>query len=168
VVGPALREVRSLSCRVGQDETGHCAKPFRSRSPDAQLPIREHHEAAREGIETLFLKCRMNAAHKRIGARFTKPHEEKASMRSGLELAHIREIQILRNQEPLLSLRGAPDVAVRLTLKTSDATVSTSCPKGDNPPASRTGMFSSSLTLMHARARRGSASPPPRKLPRTQ
>jgi hypothetical protein len=47
----------------GQDETGHCAKMFRSRPPDAQLPIREHHEAAREGIETFFLKGRTNAAH---------------------------------------------------------------------------------------------------------
>lgn len=59
----------------------------------------------------------MNAAHKRIGAGFTKPHEEKSSMRSGLELAHIREIQILRDQEPLVAPRRTPHVAVRLTLK---------------------------------------------------
>ena len=51
------------------------------------------------------------------GAGFTKPHEEKSGMRSGLELAYIREIQILRDQEPLFTPRRAPHVAVRPTLK---------------------------------------------------
>jgi hypothetical protein len=89
-------------------------------------------------------------------------------MSSGLELTHIREIQILRDQEPLFVPRCAPHVASDLPLSPSDATVSTSCPKADSSPASRTGMFSSSLTFMRARAQRGSASPLPRKLPRTQ
>ena len=93
------------------------AKAFRSRSPDAQLPIREHYEAVREGIEAFFLSHRLNAAQERIGAGFTQPHEEKSSMSSGLELTHIREIQILRDQEPLFVLRRAPHVAIRPTLK---------------------------------------------------
>lgn len=50
----------------------------------------------------------------------------------------------------------------------SDATVSTSCPNVASTPASRTGMFSSSLSFMQARGQAESASPLPRKLPRTQ
>ena len=76
-----------------------------------------HHKAAREGIEAFFLNHRLNAAYKRIGAGFTQPHEEKSSMRSGLELADIREVQILRDQEPFFASRRAPHVAIRPTRK---------------------------------------------------
>src|ERR1700720_4346478 len=96
---------------------GTGAKLFRSRPPDADLPIREHHETAREGIETFFLSHRFDAADEGIGAGFTQPHEEKSRMCSRFELAHIGEIHILRDQEPLFAPSRAPYIAARSTLK---------------------------------------------------
>lgn len=47
------------------------AKAFRSRPPDAQLPVREHHETAGEGIESFRLNDRLYAAQERVGAGLT-------------------------------------------------------------------------------------------------
>ena len=39
-------------------------------------------------------------------------HEEDSAMRAGLESPHIREIQILRDEEPSLTLSSLPDPIV--------------------------------------------------------
>jgi hypothetical protein len=96
---------------------GTGAKPFRSRPPDPQLPIGEHHKAAGEGIESFVLYNGANAAYERIGAGRTQPHQEKTSVSSGLELAHVGEIEILRYEEPIVSPRGVPDIAIRFALQ---------------------------------------------------
>lgn len=48
----------------------------------------------------------------------TQPHEEDPAMRAGPEPPHIREIQILRDEEPALSLRSLPNSIIHVPLET--------------------------------------------------
>jgi hypothetical protein len=74
-------------------------------------------------------------------------------MRAGHELAHVREAEILGDEEPFGFEDGRPDDVVRLAGDPSCGTVSVSWPTRPRISASSMGRFSSSLTLTRGGAR---------------
>ncbi len=150
---------------------GNGAKLFRSRAPDAQLSIREYYETAREGIESFVLNDRANTTHECVGTRFTQTHKQKPRVRSRHEPTPVREIQILSDQESAFTLCGAPDIAVRPSLESLGRDGVHVVPQSRQHTSKSNGNVLVELNLhifMQVRGQEELASPPPRKLPRTQ
>jgi hypothetical protein len=68
-------------------------------------------------LDDLRLEYGDDALKQRVATRSCQSNDEQASMSAGGVPAHIREVEVLRDEETLRGLRRAPDIRIRLALE---------------------------------------------------
>ena len=88
------------------------------RAQDAQFVSAQHHETARPCFDIFAAKDPDNPPGQRQAPGIGQTDEQQAVMRSGLELAHVGKVEVLRDEKPARGLRRRPYVRVVVPCQT--------------------------------------------------